>query len=88
MDKDQLIIHSIVNNNIGGSFNELIEIKFKYQLNVQDIIERRIQKLVPHDSINNEYLSVPIRIIALGVCRITSYSFSSFGHFISGDLIF
>jgi len=24
----------------------------------------------------------------LGVCRITSYSFSSFGHFISGDLIF
>ena len=24
----------------------------------------------------------------IGVCRITSYSFSSFGHFISGDLIF
>jgi hypothetical protein len=24
----------------------------------------------------------------LGVCRITSHSFSSFGHFISGDLIF
>jgi len=33
-------------------------------------------------SANREYIG------GLGVCRITSYSFSSFGHFISGDLIF
>lgn len=64
MDKDQLIIHGIVNNSIGSRFNELSAIKRKHQLDIQKIIENRIQKLVPLDFMNDESLSLPITIIA------------------------
>ena len=57
MDKDQLIIHGIVNNSIGSRFNELSAIKRKHQLDIQKIIENRIQKLVPLDFMNDESLS-------------------------------
>lgn len=63
MDKDQLIIHGIVNNSIGGGVSRFLAMRIKHQLDIQNIIESRIQKLVPQNSINDECLFAPIRII-------------------------